>query len=42
MTIAIPEWLLWVGGIVGGIAILGLAALGVLFILFLKDFRPFG
>lgn len=42
MNIAIPVWLLWVFGIAAGLVLLGLAALGVLFVLFFKGFRMWG
>lgn len=32
MAITIPVWILWAFGIIGGIAVIGLAIIGVLFI----------
>jgi hypothetical protein len=40
MTLTIPDWLLYALGIVGGIGLLGLAALGVLFIAMFHNYRP--
>lgn len=39
MSIAfhIPTWLLWVGGIIGGVIVLGLAALGVVLLSGLRN-----
>ena len=47
MTIAIPAWLLWALGVLGGIVVLALAVLGVAFIWVMHGFgrgmdRAFG
>jgi len=39
VAFTIPTWLLWTLGIIGGIIVVGLAILGVLFIIFLWNFR---
>ena len=41
VAFTIPVWLLWTVGIVGGLAILGLAALGLYFIVAFWNWRPF-
>ncbi len=37
MTMTIPDWLIWLLGIAGGLIVLGLAFLGVMFIWAFKD-----
>ena len=40
MTIEIPLWLVQVGYIFGVVALVALAILGVMFIVFLRGFKP--
>lgn len=39
IAFTIPSWVLWTVGIVGGVVILFLAALGVVFVRFMSTFR---
>lgn len=42
MTITIPEWVLWLLAIPAGIIALALMGLGVMFCVFLWNFKPWG